>query len=127
MTDRFPDLEIYLMKANVDAVAEWLTSTLGELTVIRQNNALTTWRVNNMEILFTAQAEKNFSSLWFKQNTTPWLSDLDAGRAAYAALQTEVRCSAGGWKEDDDAGANSDSENDQWIKINQNGEKAFSW
>lgn len=126
MTDRFPDLELYILNADPDAVLEWLQQDIGPLEVIKTAEHLVHWRGQHgngstMDIHLTLKADKNFASLWFKQNHTPWDNDLNAGRRAFEALGQEVRCSDSGWKED--------SENDEggWVKINHNGEKSFSW
>ena len=110
MTERFPDIEIYLMKAEAAAVKEWLNSALGE-------------QFSGMDVFFTEQAEKNFSSLWFKQNRTPWLTDLDCARIAHAALGCEIRCSDSGWQEKE----GDDQSGQGWIKLIRGEEKSFIW
>ena len=122
MTERFPDLEIYLLKPAADAITRWLTEIFPDLDTLSTNNERSHWRAGGMDIYLNDKAEKNFASLWFKKNDTPWANDLELGRAAYQALQCEVRCSDSGWQEDEGAASN-----DGWIKINQNGEKPFQW
>ena len=122
MTERFPDIEIYLMKAEAAAVKNWLNSALGELTEIK-SGATCHWRFAGMDVFFTEQAEKNFSSLWFKQNQTPWLTDLDCARAAHAALGCEVRCSDSGWEEEE----GDEQAGQGWIKLIRGEEKSFIW
>jgi hypothetical protein len=121
MTERYPDIEIYLMKAEPSAVKAWLKSVFGEL----QERSAQLWQVQyqgqSMELFFDPKAEKNFASLWFKQNHTPWLTDLDCARAAHLALGVEVRCQASGWAEEEgetDAG---------WVKLLRGEEKPFTW
>ena len=122
MTERFPDLEIYLMKGDPAKVTEWLGAELGDLETIKDTGTHQHWRCGKMDIYMNANAEKNFSSLWFKQNGTPWNTDLEAARAAWTALETEIRCSNSGWDESE-----GESASDGWIKINARGEKSFSW
>jgi len=122
MTERFPDLEIYLMKGDAKAVAQWLQEALGELDILKDSEDHHHWRSGSMDIFMNANAEKNFASLWFKQNQTPWANDLELGRAAWEALNTEIRCSDSGWEESE-----GDSADGGWIKINARGEKPFSW
>lgn len=123
MTERFPDLEIYLMKASAAEVQQWLEQALGEpvLEVSAQH-----WRCGHngetLDVFFNPQAEKNFASLWFKQNHTPWATDLDCGRAAHAALGVEVRCSDSGWQETEGEESSSG-----WIKLIRGEEKPFEW
>jgi len=122
MTERFPDLEIYLLKPERSAVHHWLTNTIGALTSVKESDAAVHWQHDGLDIIFTENAEKNFSSLWFKQNPTDWPDDLALGRAAYEALGVEVRCSDSGWEE-----AEGESSEGGWIKINARGERPFSW
>ena len=126
MTDRFPDLELYILNADPEAVLSWLQQDIGALEAIKTTEHLIQWRCQNsdgesMDIHLTFKAEKNFASLWFKQNKTPWDNDLSAGRRAFEVMGQEVRCSDSGWKED------SASDDGGWIQLNHNGEKPFSW
>lgn len=114
MSERYPDLEIYIYKASSEALQEWLTTALG-CSLEQVSPSL--WRTQQpqpMSILFTPQAEKNFSSLWFKHNQTPWDNDYACAEAAHLALNTEVRCQAQSWQETEDE-ATSDHPN--WIKF----------
>ena len=123
MTERFPDLEIYLLNPDAAAVSSWLATVFNTAAeVVSSSTGRTHWHINGMDVFLNDKAEKNFASLWFKQNSTPWNNDLDCGRAAFAALGYEVRCSDSGWQE----GESEDAEGG-WIKINRNGEKPFSW
>jgi len=123
MTDRFPDIEIYLMNAEADAVLGWLRTVFAQVEIRHANSESQHWLVDGMDFYFTEKAEKNFSSLWIKQNSTPWLTDLECARAAHAALACEIRCSDSGWQEsegEDSAGAG-------WIKLIRGKEKNFIW
>ena len=76
MTDRFPDLEIYLMKPAPDAVRDWLAGALGSAaTDISLTPGHSHWRFTvqgeAMDVFLNENAEKNFASLWFKQNLSP--------------------------------------------------------
>ena len=122
MSARFPDIEIYLLKAEADAVKNWLSNALVTSSAIEelsQSKQGIEWRAGNMEILFTANASKNFASLWFKTNQTPWDDDLACAKAAHEALQLEVRCSKAGWQEGD--------EGPGWIKLIRGEEKPLDW
>jgi hypothetical protein len=124
MTERFPDLEIYLLKPDADAIEQWLQGYWPQLRRLQQDQRYH-WQVDTsqgtMDIFFNPQAEKNFASLWFKQNHTDWATDLDCGRAAHAALNVEVRCSDAGWQEDD-------GEDDSgWVKLIRGEEKPLTW
>lgn len=123
MTERFPDIEIYLMKAEAEDVLSWLTQTLGEVVVKNGDADTQHWQAADMDIYFTGQAEKNFASLWIKQNKTPWLTDLECARSAHSALQCEIRCSDSGWQESE----GDDQSGQGWIKLIRGEEKSFIW
>ena len=119
---QYPDIEIYIMRADAESVQAWLNTVFDKVTPANSEGK---WRCEyqgqSIEVQLTPQAEKNFASLWFKQNHTPWKTDLDCARAAHAALDTEVRCQASDWKESEgvsDAG---------WIKLLRGEEKPFEW
>lgn len=120
MTQRFPDIEIYLMKASADDVLRWLKQHISPLKEHSTEQGRH-WVANNMDIFFHEQAEKNFSSLWFKQNQTPWNNDLECARSAHHALGCEVRCTDSSWQED------AEHSQGGWIKIIRGQEKAFTW
>ena len=125
MTDRFPDLEIYLMKAEADVVFNWLSSEIPSLQNLGKKGDGDHWQAQTelglMDVYFNPNAEKNFASLWFKQNHTPWKTDLACARSAHKTLNIEIRCSDSGWSE-------SEEETEQgWIKLIRGEEKAFFW
>jgi len=126
MTERFPDLEIYLLKPDTTAIKQWLAAQLpGQLEEVKVTSGHCHWRAvdggNRMDIFLNENAEKNFASLWFKQNLSPWNNDLECARSAHAALGTEIRCSDSSWQEDE----NEDSAG--WIKLIRGEEKPVSW
>ena len=50
---------------------------------------------------------------------TPWPTDLDCARDAFACLKTQIRCSSGPWDgADDDNG---------WLQIDASGVATISW
>ena len=64
-------------------------------------------------------AVKGYTSLWFKQNHTPWDTDIDCARSAFDYLQREVRASTGAWSEG--------AEEDLFFCINNSGENTIEW
>lgn len=126
MTERFPDLELYLLKGEANSVQQWLEQALNmPLQTVKQHADHTHWRADlpqgTMDVLFNANAERNFASLWFKQNHTPWATDLDCARAAHQALGIEIRCTDSSWQE------NEQAEHAGWVKLIRGEEKSFSW
>lgn len=116
----YPDIEIYIMNATTETVQDWLNTVFEQVSPIKEG-----WRCElqgkSMDVQFMAQAEKNFASLWFKKNHTPWPTDLDCARAAHAALEAEVRCQANDWKEGEE------ESNAGWVKLIRGEEKPFDW
>ena len=124
------DLEIYLLKPDVQALQQWLEESLGTLensdstsTAPVEVSTPQRWihSESQMLIVYTPKADGNFGCLWFKTNHTPWPNDLDCARAAHAALNVEIRCAATAWSEQ-----HSDEE-PGWIKLIRGEEKQFHW
>lgn len=119
MSERFPDIEIYLLKVSIDQIHDWLCSFFTEVTEQSRSDKSASWTVDGMPVLYSVNSIKNFSCLWFKRNDTVWNTDLDCARAVHQALQCEVRCSGAGWQEND--------EGPGWIKLIRNEEKPLDW
>lgn len=119
MSERFPDIEVYILKAEADEIQQWLTTQFSQVEEQKTGRKTTQWLVDGMEVLFTENSNKNFASLWFKENKTPWNNDLECSRALHAALEKEVRCSNTAWKEGDEGAA--------WTKLIRGEEKPLDW
>lgn len=119
MSERFPDIEVYVLKAEAAEIQNWLTSQFTQVEEQKSNTKSVQWLVDGAEVLFTLNSNKNFASLWFKQNNTPWNNDLECGRALHTALDKEVRCSKAAWKEGDEGPA--------WTKLIRDEEKDLDW
>lgn len=123
MSERFPDIEIYIHKTDADAVQAWLESELKHpIQRLTQSHWLGRYQNQRLDIAFNPEVKKDFASLWFKQNATPWNNDLECAVAANAALDTEIRCSADGWEEEQD-----DSYEEVWLKVLRGKAKKFIW
>jgi hypothetical protein len=119
MSERFPDIEVYILKAEPADIQAWLTSVFKHVEEQKQNTKSVQWLVDDVQVLYTANSNKNFASLWFKENKTPWNNDLECGRALHAALGNEVRCSKAAWQEGDEGPA--------WTKLIRGDEKDLDW
>ena len=117
--ERYPDIEIYLAKADHEGLNAWLNATLGaaplkpagkhkwrtygqwdgaRIAVLLVDNAADGFAMQSADqVLFDG-----FASLWFDSDATPWPRDTDCARDAAYALGCEVRCSLGGWQPGDD-------------------------
>lgn len=118
---RQPDIEIYLKDADRDAVSQWLRDVFGSLQEWQQNGQAATSTAGDIEVTWYPRAVGKWSSLFFASDATPWASDLDCARDAFAALAVEIRCAPGGWVEDQEA------DPDMWLKVNGEGVQEFLW
>ena len=55
-------------------------------------------------------------------DATPWDDDLACAKAAFAALNVEVRCAPGSWEE-----AESIEQADRWMRISSDGVEEITW
>ncbi|MEH6386903.1 MULTISPECIES: hypothetical protein [Pseudomonas] len=123
---RQPDVEIYLREDHLDALTSWLEQTFEGLE-LKAWNGLTrhgTLRLDGQAIplMIVRKAAGKWASVWFDSDATPWDTDLDCARAIQAATGHEVRCSVGGWSEEQ-----GDADADRWMKVNEEGETEFIW
>ncbi|MGB1238373.1 MAG: hypothetical protein ACPG4U_09205 [Pseudomonadales bacterium] len=119
---RNPDIEIYIKNCELEAVVDWLRGHSKGLELEqRADNHCT------MNITFDATpvaadfhtkvSGKAWSSLWIKSDASPWATDLACALSASESLNTQVRCMANSWREDE-------SEIEQWWRI-ENGERTL--
>jgi hypothetical protein len=121
-----PDIEIYLLSCSNEKIIEWLQTSY---TIIEQkviNAGLLSLTVANSDLEFEVQilekaAGKRFTSVWFNSDKTPWQDDVECAKAAYQALDCEVRCNINSWSE------TQEQDPDQWWHINKYEEGPFIW
>lgn len=120
----YPDIEIYLASASIDAVNRWLSATLGAAPLAPAGRGR--WRTRGyhagdaVPVLLVERAADGFTSLWLDSPATPWASDAACARAAAQALACEVRCSLGSWHPGDDP--------DRFLQVLPNGsEVEIDW
>jgi hypothetical protein len=136
MSRRFPDLEIYIKRVDVEAVTAWLqsnftlvrTETTSEHTVchLQSNDKPGKPGLSDqadMQCVILQKAVKGgYVSVWFKQNNTAWDTDRDCAEQAYAYFSalgdTEIRCSTGGWLGEDEGG---------WFRFTKDGIQTVNW
>ena len=122
---RQPDIEIYLKEDFLDELSTWLEQQVGELE-------LGPWSGNTrrgtlqgeapIPLMLVRRAAGKWASIWFDSDCTPWATDLDCARAVASGIQREVRCSMGGWEEEQ-----GETDADRWMKVTAEGEAAFIW
>lgn len=118
------DLEIYVACNDVDAITQWLGAAFTHFEVFRSSKKGCKFRCgqsgltgNGMVVLNAGRT--GFTSVWIDSKDTPWGNDVEMGRAAFAALNSEVRCVESAWSKGDDP--------DQWLQINAHGEHIIQW
>ncbi|MDI9245089.1 hypothetical protein [Marinobacter sp. CHS3-4] len=122
------DLEIYIRDINLSAVAEWLSCHLDHLqlpeseTVDRAVKGRGSYIGHSVTIsIYPGAGGKRYASLILEGDELPWASDLDCGRSAWRALDLEIRCSPGDWKEGEPV------QDEKWWRIDQRGEQLAVW
>ena len=124
MTEHQQDLEIYLKGPDWDSILDWLKN---HFTIVSINRTSTgqvldlLFENKPLQCLLVEQAVKGgYSSIWFKNNHTPWLNDLECANDAHSFLQIEIRCSVGNWSE-------NSKDDDAWHKINHGITETVNW
>lgn len=122
------DLEIYIRDIDVAAVTEWLSSHFDQLehpdqplddrpVKLRASYCGSRIRLS----IYPRAGGKRYASLIIEGDDLPWASDLECGRSAWQAMDTEIRCSPGDWKEGEPV------EDERWWRIDQRGEQLAVW
>ena len=119
---RQPDIEIYLKDADVDhkAIAAWLGAALGPCSDWVQKGQTYKCKAGNVPVTWLPKAVGKWNSLYLESDQTPWDDDIACARAAFVALNVEVRCAPGTWVEEE-----GEESADTWIRISEDGTDVF--
>jgi hypothetical protein len=127
-----PDVEIYIKSLENDQLLAWLSDAF----VIEDESALSyidmskarsytinlTYRGAPLEVSITpCAAGKAYTSIWFKSQHTPWESDLACAESALSHIDTEVRCSAESWAEEEPEFS------EKWWRITRSERELVVW
>lgn len=118
------DIEIYIRELPVTEIQAWLESVFGDLDWWRRGDAFgatARWRGASIPVRLYPEAFRGFCGVLLESGKTPWPNDLACAREARAALGTEIRCSHGGWSEQDDP------EDEWWWRLDDRGEQKVRW
>jgi len=121
------DLEIYIRDLEAGAVCRWLESHTEQLVLDDSDvssviKGSARFDEDRLKITLYPQAfGKRYTSLIIEGARLPWSSDLDCARSAWRALDTEIRCSPGEWKEGESA------EDEKWWRLDDRGEQLVVW
>lgn len=121
------DLEIYIRDLKPGAVSGWLEGQLDQLQLddsdvssVMKGTAI--YSGERLRItLYPGAFGKRFTSLVMEGERLPWNTDLECARSAWRAVETEVRCSPGDWKEGEPV------EEDKWWRLDHRGEQQVVW
>ncbi|MCB8890490.1 hypothetical protein [Vreelandella malpeensis] len=124
MSERFPDIEVYLKTVDQHTLEAWLGQTLATSALAPAGKGKWKTRGRHLDhdvpILLVEKAADGFASLWFDSPHTPWEDDRACAQAVAKALGVEVRCSLGGWHPGDDPDA-------FWQVLADGREQAITW
>ena len=127
MTDsleQLDDLEIYVEGEPLDAIKTWLLDTFPGSEIQRESKkgfrfkGVYEGKPTPVTVVKNA-GQTGFTSVWVQNRNTPWKDDVEMGRAAFAALNTTVRCIESAWQKGDDP--------DRWYEISATGETVITW
>ncbi|WP_043306962.1 hypothetical protein [Pseudomonas sp. ML96] len=119
---RQPDIEIYLKDADQQSIAAWLNEAIGPCSEWQQSGQIFKCQAGSIPVVFLPKAVGKWHSLMLESDATPWEDDVSCAHAAFAALGVEIRCSTGGWSEEE-----GEEDADRWIKVNAEGAQEFIW
>lgn len=122
------DLEIYIRDLQSGAVSEWLGSHLDHLELDDQNlegrPVKGHGRYQGVAVgisLYPGAYGKRFTSMILEGDDLPWHTDLECARSAWRAMDLEIRCSPGDWKEGEPV------EEEKWWRVDSRGEHLVVW
>ena len=124
MSERQPDIEIYLKRPAFDDISAWLQTHFDLTAVTPQGPGnLLDLSFNNQSLqclIIERVAERGYASIWFKQNNSPWRNDLECAEDAHALLEVETRYSVRRWH-------NSREERGGWYRLNIGEKSIVNW
>lgn len=122
------DLEIYIRDIDLDATLSWLNQNLDDMespvdrTLTNPLKARASYRGKRVVVsIYPGAGGKRYASLILEGDDLPWSSDLECGRSAWRAMDSEIRCSPGDWKEGQPV------QDEKWWRLDQRGEQLAVW
>lgn len=124
MTERHPDIEVYVKNASARALIAWIESISDTVSAVKTRGLSHELHCTlaGMEIPVLIEERvvgKPWISIWFNSDKTPWAVDLECATAISAALNVQTRCIVGGWSEGD--------EPDEWWRVTSEGAEKIIW
>lgn len=117
-----PDIEIYLKRVETADIVTWLKTHFDVTDEQAQGRSLQlSLSFDGRPVtcmLVEGAARGGYTSVWFKENITPWTDDAACAAEAFAHFGQEVRYVNGSWNNHDEGG---------WIRLNKDGESIVNW
>ncbi|MCB1646302.1 MAG: hypothetical protein KDI36_12660 [Pseudomonadales bacterium] len=115
----YPDIEIYLKRVPVEDILSWLDGLIGICESTQRGEKTEVILTDNVPCTIFENAVKGgYTSVWFRENRSPWLTDEACAEVAFAHFGVEVRCSTGSWEGEDEQG---------WIRFTKDGRSVVNW
>ena len=83
------------------SIAAWLGEALGPCSDWQQKGQTWKCRAGDVPVTWLPKAVGKWNSLYLESDATPWEDDIACARAAFKALNVEVRCAPGSWVEEE--------------------------
>ncbi|MFT7185180.1 MAG: hypothetical protein ACI84K_000554 [Pseudohongiellaceae bacterium] len=120
-----PDIEIYVKDTSFNAIQNWLSSIFEPITLPSFSGKpihISIGSSPKIAVMLTPNAAgKAFTSIWFQSDQTPWVNDEECAVSFLALHDTEVRCSANSWQEEEE------EHSEQWLSISRNEKRLIQW
>ncbi|OPX55164.1 hypothetical protein SAMN02745127_02273 [Oceanospirillum multiglobuliferum] len=125
MSEAFPDIEIYVQDPEQSQIDQWFSELFTQISAPKRLDKrtlayeVTTATGVQFSVNVVEKAAGKYWSIWFDSPETPWATDIDCARAAFAFFAKPIRCSVGSWEPDQPM--------DLWWQISNKGEGEISW
>lgn len=125
MSEAFPDIEIYVQDPEQSQIDQWFSELFTQISAPKRLDKrtlayeVTTATGVQFSVNVVEKAAGKYWSIWFDSPETPWATDIDCARAAFAFFGKTIRCSVGSWEPDQPM--------DLWWQISNKGEGEISW
>ena len=120
-----PDIEIYVKDTSFNAIQDWLSSVFEPISLPNFSGKPVNINVGispKIPVMLTPSAAgKAFTSIWFQSDQTPWKTDEECAMSFLSINDTEVRCSANSWQEEEE------EQSEQWLSISRNEKRLIQW
>jgi hypothetical protein len=120
-----PDIEIYAKDTSFKAIEDWLSSVFEPISLPSFSGKPINTCIGSspkISVMLTPNAAgKAFTSIWFQSDQTPWANDEECAVSFLTFNDTEVRCSANSWQEEEE------EQSEQWLSMTRNEKKLIQW